>query len=310
LNQISLLLVLSAGGACTNLPMYQCSMLNSSRREGLPANNTVLSCAESFSQFSADRIRDAFRVMLQMSVVMMFGGGVPVVKVGRMAGQFAKPRSSGSETIDGVSLPSYRGDIINGPEFTEKARVPDPSRLVKAYNQSAATLNLLRGFSTGGYAGLARVTQWNLDFMDNSDEGKAYLDVAQRVKEAIQFMNASGLSANHPIMTETEFFVSHECLLMDYEEALTRQDSTTGLWYDCSGTTIPVLLLCCSSNRGSYDSAECASLSACASLKQACIACVEPAAKQLVCNQRDAGNAEKHYKAARMYLSCCMNGTA
>lgn len=191
--------------------------------------------AESFSQFSADRIRDAFRVMLQMSVVMMFGGGVPVVKVGRMAGQFAKPRSSGTETIDGVSLPSYRGDIINGPEFTEKARVPDPARLVKAYNQSAATLNLLRGFSTGGYAGLARVTQWNLDFMDNSDEGKAYLDVAQRVKEAIQFMNASGLSANHPIMTETEFFVSHECLLMDYEEALTRQDSTTGLWYDCSG---------------------------------------------------------------------------
>ena len=173
--------------------------------------------------------------MLQMSVVMMFGGGVPVVKVGRMAGQFAKPRSSGTETIDGVSLPSYRGDIINAPEFTEQARIPDPNRLVKAYNQSAATLNLLRGFSTGGYAGLARVTQWNLDFMNNSDEGKAYLDVAQRVKEAIQFMNASGLAANHPIMTETEFFVSHECLLMDYEEALTRQDSTTGLWYDCSG---------------------------------------------------------------------------
>ena len=170
-----------------------------------------------------------------MSVVMMFGGGVPVVKVGRMAGQFAKPRSSGMETIDGVSLPSYRGDIINGPEFTEQARIPNPARLVKAYNQSAATLNLLRGFSTGGYAGLGRVTQWNLDFMDNSDEGKAYLDVAQRVKEAIQFMTASGLPAHHPIMTETEFFVSHECLLMDYEEALTRQDSTTGLWYDCSG---------------------------------------------------------------------------
>ena len=180
--------------------------------------------------------------MLQMSVVMMFGGGVPIVKVGRMAGQFAKPRSSGSETIDGVSLPSYRGDIINGPEFTEKARIPDPARLVKAYNQSAATLNLLRGFSTGGYAGLSRVTQWNLDFMDNSDEGKAYLDVAQRVKEAIQFMNASGLSADHPIMTETEFFVSHECLLMDYEEALTRQDSTTGLWYDCSGVDCNLLL--------------------------------------------------------------------
>lgn len=253
----------------------QCSMLCLSRREDLPADDTVLSCAESFSQFSADRIRDAFRVMLQMSVVMMFGGGVPVVKVGRMAGQFAKPRSSGSETIDGVSLPSYRGDIINGPEFTEKARVPDPSRLVKAYNQSAATLNLLRGFSTGGYAGLARVTQWNLDFMDNSDEGKAYLDVAQRVKEAIQFMNASGLSANHPIMTETEFFVSHECLLMDYEEALTRQDSTTGLWYDCSGTTILVLLLCCGSDRDSYLFAGACSVSMCqcqASLH--CLCCV------------------------------------
>jgi 3-deoxy-7-phosphoheptulonate synthase len=192
-------------------------------------------CAESFTQFSANSIRDTFRVLLQMSVVMIYGGGVPVVKVGRMAGQFAKPRSSGQETIDGESLPSYRGDIINSPEFVEAARIPDPQRLVKAYNQSAATLNLLRGFSTGGYADLGRVTQWNLDFMNNSDEGKAYMDLAHRVDEAIQFMTACGLDPNHPIMKETEFYVSHECLLLDYEEALTREDSTTGLWYDCSG---------------------------------------------------------------------------
>lgn len=192
-------------------------------------------CAESFSQFSANGIRDTFRVLLQMSIVMMFGGGVPVVKVGRMAGQFAKPRSSDTETIDGVTLPAYRGDIINGAEFTEKARVPDPWRLVQAYNQSAATLNLLRAFTTGGYAGLNRVTKWNLDFMDNSDEGKAYVDIAKRVDEAIEFMKACGLEANTPIMNETEFFVSHECLLLDYEQALTREDSTTGLWYDCSG---------------------------------------------------------------------------
>lgn len=191
-------------------------------------------CAEAFTQFSANRIRDTYRVLLQMSVVLMFGGGVPVVKLGRMAGQFAKPRSADLEDKDGVSLPSYRGDIINGPEFTREARVPDPFRLVRAYNQSAATLNLLRGFSTGGYAGLTRIAQWNLDFMQNSDEGKAYMDLARRVDEAIQFMQACGLDANQPIMKETEFFTSHECLLLDYEEALTRLDSTTGLWYDCS----------------------------------------------------------------------------
>ena len=130
-------------------------------------------CAEAFDQFTANNIRDLFRVLLQMSVVTMFGGGVPVVKVGRLAGQFAKPRSADMETIDGVSLPSYRGDIINGPEFTEKARVPDPFRLVRAYNQSAATLNLLRGFATGGYAGLDRVTKWNLDFMQVGAEARA-----------------------------------------------------------------------------------------------------------------------------------------
>jgi 3-deoxy-7-phosphoheptulonate synthase len=150
-------------------------------------------CAEAFSQFSANRIRDTYRVLLQMSVVLMFGGGVPVVKLGRMAGQFAKPRSADMEDVGGgVQLPSYRGDIINGPEPTSDARVPDPFRLVRAYNQSAATLNLLRGFSTGGYAGLTRIAQWNLEFMQNSDEAKAYMDLAKRVDEAIQFMQACG----------------------------------------------------------------------------------------------------------------------
>jgi len=191
-------------------------------------------CAEAFSQFSANRIRDTYRLLLQMSVVMMFGGGVPVVKMGRMAGQFAKPRSSDTETINGETLPAYRGDIINGPEFTAEARVPDPWRLVQAYNQSAATLNLLRGFSSGGYAGLDRVTKWNLDFMENSDEGKAYSDLAFRVDEAIQFMTACGLDHSSSLFRETDLYTCHECLLLDYEEALTRLDSTTGLWYDCS----------------------------------------------------------------------------
>ena len=192
-------------------------------------------CAEAFSQFSANRIRDLFRLILQMSVVVMFGGGVPVVKLGRLAGQFAKPRSANMERRADIELPSYRGDIINGPEFTSEARIPDPWRLVKAYNQSASTLNLLRGFASGGYAGLDRVTQWNLDFMSSSDEGKAYLDLARRVDEAITFMSACGLDMNSTVMRETEFYVSHECLLLDYEEALTREDSTTGLWYGCSG---------------------------------------------------------------------------
>mmetsp|Transcript_25232 Transcript_25232/g.54843 ORF Transcript_25232/g.54843 Transcript_25232/m.54843 type:complete len:500 (+) Transcript_25232:76-1575(+) len=191
-------------------------------------------CAEAFSQFSANRIRDFYRVLLQMSVVLAFGGGVPVVKLGRIAGQFAKPRSADMEKIGDVELPSYRGDIINGPEFTADARVPDPFRLVRAYNQSAATLNLLRGFSYGGYGGLTRVSQWNLEFMQNSPEGKAYLDLAKRVDEAIQFMIACGMDPSSPLMRETEFYTSHECLLLDYEEALTRQDSTSGDWYDCS----------------------------------------------------------------------------
>lgn len=165
-------------------------------------------CAESFGDFSANRIRDTFRVILQMAVVLMFGGGVPVVKIGRMAGQFAKPRTADMEKMpDGSELPSYRGDIINGPEGTATARVPDPWRLVRAYNQSAATLNLLRGFATGGYAGLQRVMQWNLDFMAKSDEGRLYADLAARVDEAIQFMLACGMDYDAAIMRETEFYV-------------------------------------------------------------------------------------------------------
>jgi 3-deoxy-7-phosphoheptulonate synthase len=195
-------------------------------------------CAESFADFSANHIRDLYRLLLQMSVVMMFGGGLPVTKIGRIAGQFAKPRSADLETIDGVALPSYRGDIINGPDFTAEARVPDPFRLVQAYHQSAATLNLLRGFSTGGYGGLDRVADWNLGFMDRSDQGEQYLALAQRVDEAVQFMEACGVGARTGaganLMKETDFYTAHECLLLDYESALTREDSTTGLWYNCS----------------------------------------------------------------------------
>jgi len=191
-------------------------------------------CAEAFAQFSANHIRDLYRLLLQMAVVLMFGGGIPVTKVGRIAGQFAKPRSADLEEIDGVSLPSYRGDIINGPEFTAEARVPDPFRLVRAYHQSAATLNLIRGFSSGGYGGLDRVSNWNLDFMDKSAEGTKYKELAARVEEALQFLEAVGIAKDSPFMTETDFYTAHECLLLDYEQALTREDSTTGLYYNCS----------------------------------------------------------------------------
>ncbi|KAG1671346.1 hypothetical protein FOA52_002956 [Chlamydomonas sp. UWO 241] len=191
-------------------------------------------CAEAFSQFSANNIRDFYRLLLQMSLIVAFGGGMPVIKLGRIAGQFAKPRSADTETIDGVELPSYRGDIVNGPEFTAAARVPDPNRLVRAYNQSAATLNLLRGFSSGGYGGLSRVSKWNLDFMAKSKEGADYMDIAARVDDCLSFMSACGVDVNEPAMSQTEFYTSHECLLLGYESALTREDSTTGKYYGCS----------------------------------------------------------------------------
>ncbi|KAF6170342.1 hypothetical protein GIB67_043032 [Kingdonia uniflora] len=195
-------------------------------------------CAESFKEFNANNIRDTFRILLQMGVVLMFGGQVPVIKVGRMAGQFAKPRSDNFEEKDGVKLPSYRGDNINGDAFDIKSRTPDPQRLIRAYCQSAATLNLLRSFATGGYAAMQRVTQWNMDFTQNSEQGDRYLELAHRVDEALGFMSAAGLTLDHPIMTTTEFWTSHECLHLPYEQALTREDSTSGLFYDCSAHMI------------------------------------------------------------------------
>ncbi|CAM8896808.1 unnamed protein product [Rhodiola kirilowii] len=191
-------------------------------------------CAESFKEFNAVNIRDTFRVLLQMGIVLTFGGQMPVIKVGRMAGQFAKPRSDGFETKDGVSLPSYRGDNINGDAFDEKSRIPDPQRLIRAYLQSVGTLNLVRAFASGGYAAMQRVSQWNLDFVGNSEQGDRYMELAQRVDEAIGFMGAAGLTLDHPIMKTVDFWTSHECLHLPYEQALTREDSTTGLYYGCS----------------------------------------------------------------------------
>ncbi len=192
-------------------------------------------CAESFAEFSADNIRDTFRIILQMAVVLTFGGAIPVVKIGRMAGQFAKPRSDANETRVGVTLPSYRGDIINGLEFTPEARVPDPSRMLKVYNQSAATLNLLRAFARGGYADLNRVHSWNLGFVESGAQGERYADMAARIGEAIDFMAACGINGDtSPQIRETDFFTSHEALLLPYEQAMTRIDSTTGDWYDVS----------------------------------------------------------------------------
>ncbi|KAL4566025.1 hypothetical protein LXL04_030134 [Taraxacum kok-saghyz] len=191
-------------------------------------------CAESFKEFNANNIRDTFRVILQMGAVLMFGGQMPVIKVGRMAGQFAKPRSDNFEEKNGIKLPSYRGDNVNGDAFDIKSRTPDPQRLIRAYCQSAATLNLLRAFATGGYAAMQRVTQWNLDFTEQSEQGDRYLELASRVDEALGFMSAVGLTPDHPIMTTTDFWTSHECLHLPYEQSLTRLDSTSSLYYDCS----------------------------------------------------------------------------
>ncbi len=190
-------------------------------------------CAESFSEFHANLIRDTFRTLLQMAVVLTYGAATPVVKLGRMAGQFAKPRSSDTETIGGVELPSYRGDIINGPDFTAADRTPDPARMREAYYQSAVTLNLLRAFAQGGFADLRRVHQWNRDFVANSPLGPRYEDIARRIDESLAFMAACGL-ADQPQLQETDFWTSHEALLLPYEEALTRTDSLTGGAYACS----------------------------------------------------------------------------
>jgi len=192
-------------------------------------------CAESFAEFHANNIRDTFRVLLQMAVVLTFGAACPVIKVGRMAGQFAKPRSAGTEVQDGVELPSYRGDIVNAIEFDEAARIPDPNRLLRAYNQSAATLNLLRAFAQGGFADLHKVHQWNQQFLAGSPQGKRYEEMAARIDEALAFMEACGVTPEKvPQLRETSFYTSHEALLLNYEQALTRVDSLTGQWYDCS----------------------------------------------------------------------------
>ena len=192
-------------------------------------------CAESFDEFHADNIRDTFRVLLQMSVAMTFAAACPVVKVGRMAGQFAKPRSSDFETIGDVKLPSYRGDIINGLDFTTVSRRPDPNRMLQAYSQSASTLNLLRAFAQGGYANLHKVHQWNLEFVKNNPAAEQYQDLANRIDEALNFMKACGVDPDAKELGGTDFYTSHEALLLWYEEALTRIDSTTGRWYDTSG---------------------------------------------------------------------------
>ncbi len=196
-------------------------------------------CAESFAEFTGDNIRDNFRVLLQMAVVLTFGARRPVVKVGRMAGQFAKPRSSDVEKKGDVELPSYRGDIINGFDFSEEARVPDPDRMLQAYLQSAATLNLLRAFATGGYADLKRVAQWNLGFAQGSPGSERYEELASRISASIDFIDACGINAqNAPNMREVHYYTSHEALLLPYEQALTRVDSTSGEHVACSGHMI------------------------------------------------------------------------
>jgi len=192
-------------------------------------------CAESFKEFSADNIRDTFRLILQMAAVLTFAGGKPVVKVGRIAGQFGKPRSSPIETIDGVTLPSYRGDNINGMDFTPEARLPDPQRLVKAYHQSSATLNLLRAFASGGYADLYNIHKWTLGFISDSPQGERYRHLAEKISETLSFMSAIGItSETAQEIRQVDFFTSHEALLLNYEQALTRVDSTSGDWYDTS----------------------------------------------------------------------------
>ena len=196
-------------------------------------------CAESFAEHGADNIRDFFRVFLQMAVVLTFGGSKPVVKVGRIAGQFAKPRSSDFEKQDGIELPSYRGDIINGIDFTPESRIPDPNRQEMAYRQSAATLNLLRAFAQGGFANLENVHQWMMGFVGDSPQGERYEALADRISETMDFMRSIGITSDtYARLRETDFYTSHEALLLGYEEALTRVDSTSGDWYATSGHMI------------------------------------------------------------------------
>jgi len=192
-------------------------------------------CAESFEEFSAVNIREKLRVILQMAVMLTYSMGVPVVKVGRIAGQFAKPRSNNTETIDGVELPVFRGHMVNGPDANADARIPNPDRLVQAYHQAASTLNLVRAFTKGGFADLNRVHAWNQEFVAQSAEGKRYEDVASEIERALAFMRACGIDTEtNTALHQVDVYTSHEALILGYEEALTRQDSLTGGWYDCS----------------------------------------------------------------------------
>nr|WP_319491529.1 3-deoxy-7-phosphoheptulonate synthase class II [uncultured Desulfobacter sp.] len=191
-------------------------------------------CSEDFSQVTAPTIRETMKVLLQMAVVMAYAGGKPAIKVGRIAGQFAKPRSSDTETIDGVELPSYRGDMVNKNEFTAKARIPNPKYMLKGYYLAASTLNLLRAFTRGGYAALNRVQAWNQEFVAQSPMGRSYDRLAKQIDQAMKFMNTIGIPTDIPQINQTQIFTSHEALLLPYEEAMTRIDSTTGDWYDCS----------------------------------------------------------------------------
>src|ERR1700676_5218540 len=196
-------------------------------------------CAESFAEHGANNIRDFFRVFLQMAIVLTYAGAMPVVKVGRIAGQFAKPRSSPTEKRGGVELPSYRGDIVNDIAFNAVSRTPDPQRQLMAYRQSAATLNLLRAFATGGFANLGSVHQWMLGFLKDSPQSRRYKELADRISEALNFMRSCGLDLeSHPELRATDFYTSHEALLLGYEQAFTRVDSTTGDWYATSGHMI------------------------------------------------------------------------
>ena len=193
-------------------------------------------CAETFASFNANSIRDTLKVILQMAVVLTFGGGKPIVKIGRMAGQFAKPRSSDTESQEGISLPSYRGDMVNATQFTQEARLPNPQRLLQCYHQAAATLNLLRSFTKGGFADLHQIHAWNLDFLSQVPISKQYEEMVNAIDKTLAFIDACGInSSNTPALTETDFYTSHEALILNYEEALTRQSSLDDRFYNCSG---------------------------------------------------------------------------
>jgi 3-deoxy-7-phosphoheptulonate synthase len=191
-------------------------------------------CSESFSQVTAPSIREKLKVLLQMAVVLTYAGGKPVIKLGRIAGQFAKPRSSDTEMVDGVELMSYRGDMVNSSEPIADARIPDPNRMLEGYHMAASTLNLLRAFTRGGFAGLHRVSAWNQEFVKQSPMGRSYERLGKQIHQALQFMETIGISSDSPEMKQAQFFTSHEALLLGYEMALTREDSTAGGWYDCS----------------------------------------------------------------------------